>query len=165
MANAKSAYDNGMLGILTPPGVIRTGWGAINGGRYVADRVEKAIEEREKAQIPNAKDGAARELAAHEELVKANPDASVQRERYLRDANGKIAKDPVSREGRRIDHAVIKDKKVTDLVETTSHTASKDAQVAKEMRIREAGGHYIRDKETRKLLDVKNVPTRIERRD
>ncbi|MFC7670494.1 RHS repeat-associated core domain-containing protein [Hymenobacter humi] len=165
MAEAKASYDNGMLGALMPAGTIRTGWSAINGARNVANRFEKAAEARENGQIPNAKAGALREKAAQTELEKANPGASVQRERFLRDSNGKIAKDPVSGEGRRIDHAVIKDGTVTDLVETTSLTAPKGAQAAKEARIREAGGTYIRDKETRKLHDVKEVPTRLERRD
>ena len=48
------------------------------------------------------------------------------------------------------------------LVETISKTADKAAQVAKDVRIRANGGTFIRDKVTRKLIDVSSIPTRIE---
>lgn len=60
---------------------------------------------------------------------------------------------------------MVADKKVIDLVETTSQTANKAAQIAKEHRIREAGGTYILDKVSRTLIDIKVVITRISRRD
>lgn len=88
----------------------------------------------------------------------------MQRERLLRDANGKKATDPLTGEGRRIDHAVIEDGEARYLVETTSKTADKSAQLAKEARIRANGGTFIRDKQTRSLIDVSDVLTRVSRR-
>lgn len=83
----------------------------------------------------------------------------------MRDKDGSIVKDPVTGEGRRIDFAVVKDGKVTDLVETTSPTANKIAQTEKEARIREAGGNFIRNPKTKRLYEVTDVPTRLSRRD
>lgn len=113
----------------------------------------------------NQQAGKAREAAELADLKAKNPDASIQPERYLRTADGKRAVDPLTGESRRVDFAVVKDKKAIDLVETTSQTADKAAQIAKENRIREAGGTFIRDKTTKELIDVTDVPTRINRRD
>jgi hypothetical protein len=121
---------------------------------------QNAVNSKEERIAKNNKEGKAREAKTTKELKEENPDSKVQNERYLRDKEGKIVKDPKTGEGRRIDHAVIKDGKVTKLVETTSPTASKDKQVLKEQRIRSEGGTYIRDKENKKhLYDVSNVPT------
>lgn len=116
-------------------------------------------------KVSNKVAGTAREKKVVESLQEANPNASIQTERYLRDANGKSVKDPLSGERRRIDIAVVKDKNVTDLVEVTSPNANKKAQMLKEARVREAGGTYIRDKKTKELYDVKNVETRTVRLD
>ena len=107
--------------------------------------------------------GAAREVAEHADLVKANPGSSVQNQQYLRTADGKIAKDPVTKTGRRLDHVVIKDGKATDVVETTSQNANKNKQLEKEGRIREGGGTYIRDLKTKELINIQNIPTQIKR--
>lgn len=112
----------------------------------------------------NQEAGYIREAEELASLKLQNPRASIQQERYLRDANGRIVKDPVTGEGRRIDFAVIEDGQVKRLVETTSLTASKTAQTFKENRIRAAGGSYIRDQKTRKLIDVSKVRTEISRR-
>jgi hypothetical protein len=109
--------------------------------------------------------GAAREVAEHSDLLKKNPDASVQNQQYLRTADGKIAKDPVTGTGRRIDHVVIKDGKATDAVETTSQNANKNQQALKEDRIRNQGDTFIRDRNTKQLIDLKDIPTRKSRRD
>jgi len=82
------------------------------------------------------------------------PNDRVQSERYLRTADGKIAKDPLTGQGRRLDNVVIRNKQVIDAVETTSPDAPKDRQMQKEDRIRENGGNYIRDKETREIIPV-----------
>lgn len=118
-----------------------------------ADRVRK-----------NQKDGARREEATERELKEQHPDASVQREQYLRDKDGNIVKDPLTGEARRVDHAVIKDAKVVDLVETTSPTADKAVQIAKENRILEEGGAFIRDRTTGKPVPIGDTPIRIIRR-
>jgi len=78
----------------------------------------------------------------------------------LRNADGTIAKDPVTGEARRVDHVVIEDGKARYVVETTSKTADKEAQIRKEVRIRGNGGTYVRDRNTGKLVDVSKTPTR-----
>jgi len=108
--------------------------------------------------------GTAREVAVGKELVAKYPGASVQAERFLRTADGKIARDWLTGEARRIDHVVIKDGKAIEAVEVTSETADKAAQIAKENRIRADGGTFIRDKTTGKLVDISKVPTQIVRR-
>ncbi|WP_121356786.1 RHS repeat domain-containing protein [Flavisolibacter nicotianae] len=112
----------------------------------------------------NQQKGTSREAAELAELKQNNPNASVLAERYLRDKNGKILKDPLTGEARRIDFAVIENGRVKQLVETTSLTANKTAQTAKEMRIRNAGGTFIRDSKTRKLYDVSTIQTTLSRR-
>jgi RHS repeat-associated protein len=128
-----------------------------------AHKVEREMSQlntKQQTMDKNSKDGKAREAKTDKELKAENPDSKVQGERYLRDKDGKIVKDPVTDKGRRIDHAVIKDDKVTKLVETTSPTANKKPQADKEQRIRNEGGTYIRDKENKKkLYDVSDVPT------
>jgi len=125
-----------------------------------------AVVEKTRSKIKqNKKEGDMREAKEEEILKKQNPDADVQGQRYLRDADGNIVKDPVTGEGRRIDHVVIQNKKALDAVETTSQTANKKQQMEKEARIRNAGGTYVRDKKTKELVDVKDVPTRIKRHD
>jgi RHS repeat-associated protein len=123
----------------------------------VAKGAEKIAEGAEKAAIvTRAEEGAARQAKVTEELKAEFPGAKIQNEQYLRDKTGKIAKDPVTREGRRVDHAVIQDGKAKT-VETTSMNADKSAQSAKEQRIRDNGGTYIRDRDTRKLVPVEDT--------
>lgn len=98
------------------------------------------------------------------ELGAKYPGATVQNEVYLRGANGKRALDPLTGEGRRIDSIVIQNGGVLDSVEVTSMNANKAAQIAKEMRIRNSGGTFIRDRATGNLIDISNVPTRIIRK-
>ena len=54
---------------------------------------------------------------------------------------------------------------MVDSVEVTSKTADKAGQTAKEQRIRENGGNYIKDSEGNLIEIPKDVNTRIERRD
>ena len=86
-------------------------------------------------------------------------------EAYLRDKDGNIVKDPISGTARRIDFVVVKDGKVVDSIEVTSKTADKTEQSAKEERIREAGGNYIRDNDGNLVEIPSYVQTHIERRD
>ena len=99
-----------------------------------------------------------------EELRLQYPGASVQREQYLRLGTGGKAVDPLVGTGRRMDWVVVQDGAVLDSVETTSLTANKAAQIAKEMRIRQAGGVFVRDRVTGELVDISQVPTRIVRK-
>jgi RHS repeat-associated protein len=135
-----------------------------SGAKRLMGEAEEVINDASKGIRANQKAGALREAAEKTDLEKAFPGASVQGQRYLRDANGKIVKDPISGEGRRVDFGVIQDGKALDMVETTSKTANKNAQILKEQRIRQEGGTFIKNKNTRELIDVGDVPTRINRR-
>ena len=121
-----------------------------------------------KAAIQNKIDGLAREKEVAKELEKKYPEKEgyqIVSEVYLRDKNGNIVKDPITGEARRIDFVVVKDGKVVDSIEVTSKTADKTEQSAKEDRIRDAGGNYIRDNNGNLVEIPSTVKTRIERRD
>lgn len=118
--------------------------------------------------IKNKQDGLEREREVHSELEKKYPPEDgyeIISEAYLRDEEGKIVRDPETGEARRIDFVVVKDGKVVDSIEVTSKTADKTQQSAKENRIREAGGNYVRDKNGNLVEIPPTVETRIERRD
>jgi len=136
--------------------------GVVAGADGKVSRVAPTKEAEQAAK--NRVEGAARQDSAKADLQKAHPDASVQSERTLRTADGKKAVDPLTGTGRRIDNVVIQDGKAVKSAETTSMTADKAAQIAKENRIRESGGTFVRDKETGKLVDLKDVPTELDRR-
>ena len=114
--------------------------------------------------IRNAIAGRAREAAFAKTLSKQFPGSSVQREVYLRNADGTIARDAFG-SARRLDFAVIKDGQVQDLYEVTSKTANKAAQIRKEEAIRQAGGTYIKDRSTGDLIDVSKKQTKERRLD
>ena len=121
-----------------------------------------------KEAIKNKLDGLAREKEVGEELEKQYPPEkgySIISEAYLRDKDGMIVKDPVAGEARRVDFVVVNDGKVVDSIEVTSKTADKTEQTAKEERIRDAGGNYIRDNDSNLVKIPTTVHTRIERRD
>ncbi|KLN55838.1 hypothetical protein [Variovorax paradoxus] len=111
----------------------------------------------------NAAAGSQRQKNVTADLQRQYPSASVQNEQYLRDVNGKIVIDPNTGTSRRIDHVVVQNGQVIDSVETTSNTADKRAQLQHEADTRAAGGLYIRDRDTGRLLSVPNV-SRLERR-
>ena len=97
--------------------------------------------------LPNKEEGLRREAEVEEELEKKYPESEgyeIVSEAYLRDSEGKIVRDPETGEARRIDFVVVKDGQVVDSIEVTSETADKTGQTAKEERIRDAGGNYIR---------------------
>ena len=121
-----------------------------------------------KPPIQNKIDGLAREEEVSEELKEKYPPEEgyeIVSEAYLRDKDGKIVRDPETGEARRIDFVIVKDGKVVDSVEVTSKTADKTAQSAKETRIREAGGNYVRDNNGNLVEIPPTVQTRIERRE
>lgn len=121
-----------------------------------------------KEAIKNKLDGLAREQEVAQELEKKYPPEKgyqIVSEAYLRDKDGNIVKDPVTGQARRIDFVVVKDGKVVDSIEVTSKTADKTGQCAKEDRIRDAGGNYIRDNNGNLVQVPTTVRTRIERRD
>ncbi len=99
-----------------------------------------------------------------EQQYNANDGYIIEDEVYLRDKDGNIVKDPVTGEGRRVDFVVIKDNKVIKSFEVTSPTAPKEDQMAKEARIRENGGNYMRDEETGESIAYDdNVKTEVVR--
>jgi hypothetical protein len=125
------------------------------------DAVEKAAElaARRAATVQqSAKDGARRHKEVADDLVKENPGKVVQSERTLRDAKGNIVQDPVTKQARRVDQVVIdREKKTAKSYETTGDGVDKRAMLEREQRTREAGGTYIRDKETREYIPVEGV--------
>lgn len=116
--------------------------------------------------ILNKQEGLHRERVFGGELVKKYPITkgySIYPERYLRDINGCIAKDPLTGEARRIDYVVVKGNTVCDSIEVTSKTADKIKQTAKEDRIRNSGGNFIKDDNNHLVEFPLSVRTRIER--
>jgi len=106
----------------------------------------------------NAKAGLEREQKTHEQLVKENPGKEVVSQRLLRDENGKVVKDQLTGEARRLDHAVLDaEARTAKTVETTGQNVDKTAQLAKESRIIEQGGQYIRHPKTKELHKVEGV--------
>ncbi len=127
------------------------------------DKVEKAKGE----PIQNKIDGLRREDEVEQELKDKYPAEKgyeIISEAYLRDKDGNIVKDSVTGEARRIDFVIVKDGKVVDSVEVTSKTADKTEQSAKEQRIRDKGGNYVRDSNGNLVEIPKEIQTRIERR-
>lgn len=121
-----------------------------------------------KLPIQNKIDGLKREADVLNELQGQYPEGEgykVESEVYLRDADGKIVKDPVTGEARRIDFVVTQDGSAVDSIEVTSQTADKVEQSAKEDRIRENGGNYIKNSDGEIVRIPDDVKTRIERRD
>ena len=141
------------------------GKGVVEGGIKEGLKVglkELGKVEGEKAGVKvlqeSAKVGAERQAKTAAELAVENPGKIVQNERMLRNAKGEKVIDPVTGTGRRVDHAVIDQKaNVAKTYETTGENVSKVNQLRKEDRIRDAGGTYIRDKETRQLVPVQDV--------
>lgn len=130
--------------------------------------VENNINEARAGQIKkNREDGENRETKALDILKGEFPEEGgykIENEQYLRDADGKIVKDPETGEARRVDFVVTKDGEVVKSIEVTSETAPKDAQVAKEERIRDAGGNFIKDRDTGQLVEIpKDVQTEVRR--
>lgn len=117
--------------------------------------------------LPNKEEGLRREAEVEEELEKKYPESDgyeIVSEAYLRDSDGKIVQDFETGAARRIDFVVVKDNQVVDSIEVTSETADKTGQIAKEERIREAGGNYIRTSDGSLAKYPDNLHTTIERR-
>lgn len=117
--------------------------------------------------ISNKREGLRRENEVFDELGSKYPKSEgyiIQSEAYLRDSYGYIAHDPETMEGRRIDFVVIKKGEVVEAIEVTSNNADKVGQSAKEQRIRDNGGNYIRTEDGALAEFPHNKQTRIERR-
>ena len=117
--------------------------------------------------VQNKIDGCRRENEVHDELKEKYPEDEgykILSERELCDRDGNPVRDEKTGEKRRIDFVVVKDGKVVDMVEVTSKTAPKRDQLAKEYRIRDNGGNYIKDADGNVIRIPNNVETRVERR-
>lgn len=126
------------------------------------------INDLDEGTIQNKIDGLRREIEVYDELKQKYPETEgyeIVPETYLRDKDGNIVRDPVTGEGRRIDYVVVKDNKVVDSVEVTSPTADKTEQCAKEQRIREAGGNYVKTADGSLAEFPSDTQTRIDRRE
>ncbi|WP_275371727.1 RHS repeat domain-containing protein, partial [Xenorhabdus bovienii] len=107
--------------------------------------------------IPNKVAGTAREKRAQAIFEKRYGKENVISERYLRDANGKSVKDPLTGERRRIDFVIKGQDGKWSPVEITSQTAPKVGQLAKEQRIQQAGGIFVRNPNTRELIEINDI--------
>lgn len=122
---------------------------------------------REKDLKNNKIEGIRREKEVENELQEKYPESEgyeIISEAYLRDSEGKIVKDPETNSARRIDFVVIKDGKVIKSVEVTSFNVDKTEQLAKEKRIKESGGCYIKTPGGELIKIPENLYTDIERR-
>ncbi|CAB1228612.1 RHS repeat-associated core domain-containing protein [Serratia liquefaciens] len=107
-------------------------------------------------RITNAGEGARREDVFNAQMRAKHPNATVQCQCYLCNAQGQSVKDPVTGACRCIDTAVIENGQAKTY-EVTSMTVDKDLQLAKEGRIVQNGGSYIRDRSTGDLVPVSGV--------
>ena len=126
---------------------------------------ESKLEELRLRVAQNREDGRLREEKYFKTLQKdfpAEKGFSILRESYLRDANGNIAIDKESGEKRRLDFVVVKENQPFASFELTSLQVDKTLQIAKENRIREHGGNFIKDNESQAILEIpSNIRTEI----
>lgn len=131
------------------------------------DYFSRSLDNFQEGILPNKEEGLRREAEVEEELEKKYPESEgyeIVSEAYLRDSEGKIVRDPETGEARRIDFVVVKDGQVVNSIEVTSETADKTGQTAKEERIRDAGGNYIRTSDGSLAKYPNDLHTTIERR-
>lgn len=129
--------------------------------------ISRSLDNFQEGILPNKEEGLRREAEVEDELEKKYPESEkyeIVSEAYLRDSEGKIVQDSETGEARRIDFVVVKDGQVVDSIEVTSETADKTGQTAKEERIREAGGNYIKTSDGFLAKYPDDLHTTIERR-
>ena len=113
------------------------------------DGIEKAVKEVDELSeiVKHKMEGIAREETVMKELFSEFGEKNVLREQYLRDNLGRIIKDPLTNEARRIDFIVKEGDKVVKSIEVTSELAEKGAQIRKTERIlekaKDLGGAFI----------------------
>ena len=106
-------------------------------------RMTTLLEARQRTITLNRIAGAAREKKALELLRKEHPNADILSQRSLRDSQGSRLIDLLTGKGRRLDFVVVENGKVVKLVEVTSLSASKTAQLAKTARIRARWNPFV----------------------
>jgi hypothetical protein len=104
----------------------------------------------------NRADGTRRQEQYRQEMADIHGEENVLTERFLRDANGDVVRDPVTGEGRRLDCVVVNGQ-CGYAAEVTSPTAPKDRQIEKENNIRDAGGTFVVNPNTGELIEVGNT--------
>jgi RHS repeat-associated protein len=112
----------------------------------------------------NSVAGSGREARAKALFHKKYGKENVLSERYLRNAEGKIVKDPLTGKGRRLEFVIKNGDGTGTAKEITSLTALKAAQLEKVMRIREAGGTFVCEPGTKNLVQVNDISTVIRAR-
>ena len=126
------------------------------------------LERRQDTVNENRENGKRREDEAREDIRNQYPEEEGYRvieQASFRDSDCNIVKDEQTGESRRADFVVIKDGKIEGVIEVTSDTADKTGQSAKEDRIREQGGNYIKDPDTGELIKIPDsIQTTIDRR-
>ena len=131
------------------------------------DGPSRSLDNFQEGLISNKEEGLRREAEVEKDLEKKYPESDgyeIIPEAYLRNIEGNIVRDPISGEARRIDFVVVKDGAVVDSIEVTSETADKTWQTAKEERIREAGGIYVKTSDGNLAKYPDDLYTTIERR-
>lgn len=102
----------------------------------------------------NRFDGTRRQEEYRQEMAEIYGEENVLTERYLRNADGNIVRDPQTGEARRLDCVVVNGQCGTFTSEVTSPTAIKTEQIEKEERIREQGGTFVENPNTGELIEV-----------
>lgn len=131
------------------------------------DCPSRSLDNFQEGLISNKEEGLRREAEVEKDLEKKYPESDgyeIIPEAYLRNIEGNIVHDPITGEARRIDFVVVKDGAVVDSIEVTSETADKTWQTAKEERIREAGGIYVKTSDGNLAKYPDDLYTTIERR-
>lgn len=169
------ALDEILEPISSEGGILEKGARACIGDE-ASDIVWKALPEevgetdnRSKKDIieQNRINGARREAEVQKELeekYKAEDGYEIRRQQNLRDKDGNIQKDPETGKKRVLDFVVLKNGKVVESIEVTSYTAEKTKQMAKEDRVREVGGNFIKDSKGDLVEIPTEIRTRLERR-
>ena len=123
------------------------------------DGIGKAVKEVDELSeiVRHKMEGIARENTVMKELFSEFGEKNVLREQYLRDNLGRIIKDPLTNEARRIDFIVREGDKVVKSIEVTSELADKTAQIRKTERIlekaKDLGGAFIKDFDSGVLIE------------
>lgn len=143
-------------------------------GRAIAEvrgRAPKALAELTQVEL-NKLDGLARETVVAQRLKQLFPSRQgydVMSEVYLRDAAGRVVNDAVTGGYRRVDFMVARGEQVLLSLEVTAKAepgkrgVSKLAQLAKEARIRKAGGRFVQLPDGRLAEIPKGVLTQVAR--
>lgn len=112
-----------------------------------------------------------REDAARCILADKYPNERIQSETLLRNRDGSVAIDPVTKQGRRIDFVLFTEGNFTRRIEVTSQFADKRAQIVMERRIltlhsngrRRTGPVYVYDRQMRRLVPVSTEVSKLMR--